>query len=77
MRGGIKMKWLPKIYDTLYQPVAWTIVTTMLLFCLWGMVDDFNIGCHHSAWRLLWFFLIVLSPLVAALVFFKPRTKTS
>lgn len=68
------MGFLAKIYDKLYQPVAWTIITSMLLFCLWGMVDDFNIGCYHSAWRLLWFFLIVLSPLYLAMLFFKPKT---
>ena len=67
------MKLLLKIYEKVYQPVGWSIIILLLLFCLWGMVDDFNIGCYHSAWRLLWFFLIVLSPLFFALVFFKPK----
>ena len=67
------MKALSVIYNKLYQPVAWSIVILMGAFCLWGMVDDFNIGCYHSAWRLLWFFLIALSPLYVALIFFRPK----
>jgi hypothetical protein len=67
------MKFLSKMFNKLYQPVAWFMIGLAMLFCVWGMVDDFNIGCYHSAWRLLWFFLIVLSPLFFALLFFNPE----
>lgn len=69
------MKFLSKLYDKLYQPVGWMIIAILMIFTIWGMVDDFNIGCYHSAWRLLSFFLIVLSPLFFALIFFKSKNK--
>lgn len=67
------MKFLAKMYDKFYQPIAWSILGLLMVFCIWGMLDDFNIGCYHSAWRFLWFILIVLSPLFFAMIFFKPE----
>lgn len=70
------MEFISKLYNRFYQPIGWSIVAALMIFCIWGMIDDFNIGCYHSAWRLLMFFLIVLSPLFFALVLFKPKKST-
>lgn len=64
-----------KLHDMFYQPIGWSIIIIAMLFAIWGAIDDLNIGCYHSAPRLILFFVIVLAPLFVALVFLKPGSK--
>jgi hypothetical protein len=73
----IMSKTLSDIYNRVYQPIGWSIVGVCLMFAVWGAIDDLMIGCNYSAPRLILFFLIALSPLIVALIFFKPRKGVS
>jgi len=53
----------------------WGVTLCMILFGLWGLYDGLEIGCARAGWKFILMFLIFVSPALATLIFFKPKTK--
>ena len=52
----------------------WGITASMVVFGLWGLYDGLEVGSARAGWKFIFLFLVFVSPALATLLFFKPKT---
>ncbi|MDR2818992.1 MAG: hypothetical protein LBB60_00435 [Desulfovibrio sp.] len=51
-----------------------TVTSGMLLFGLWAWYDGHALGTPQAGWRFLLLFVVLVTPALSVLFFWKPRT---